>query len=51
MGSVAPVRERGTPFGNAFWVERTAAQLHLESTLRPRGRPRNNEATGTKLDK
>jgi len=26
---------------SAGWVERTAKQLDLESTLRPRGRPRN----------
>jgi len=31
---------RGQPFGGAGWVERTAALLGLEATLRPRGRPR-----------
>jgi putative transposase len=31
--------ERGTPFGDAVWVGTTAAQLGLEYTLRPRGRP------------
>lgn len=31
---------RGTPFGSEDWVQRTARQLSLESTLRPRGRPR-----------
>jgi len=30
---------RGTPFGSAAWVERTARTLGLESTTRPRGRP------------
>jgi putative transposase len=32
--------ERGTPFGDAEWVHQTATDLGLESTLRPRGRPR-----------
>ncbi|MEN6494624.1 MAG: transposase [Thermoguttaceae bacterium] len=31
---------RGTPFGHAHWQQRTAARLGLQSTLRPRGRPR-----------
>jgi putative transposase len=30
---------RGSPFGDAEWQQRTAKQLGLESTLRPRGRP------------
>lgn len=33
--------ERGTPFGSAGWVTRTAEVMGLESTIRPRGRPRN----------
>ena len=32
--------KRGSPFGNETWVESTARRLDLESTLRPRGRPR-----------
>jgi len=32
---------RGTPYGAQNWIERTAKQLGLESTLRPRGRPKN----------
>ena len=39
---------RGTPFGSQGWMQRTARRLGLESTLRPRGRPRKkrqNEAT------
>lgn len=32
--------QRGAPFGQANWVRRTASLLGLESTLRPRGRPR-----------
>ena len=31
---------RGAPFGSPAWVHRTVARLGLESTLRPRGRPR-----------
>jgi putative transposase len=30
---------RGRPFGDPAWVRRTAGQLRLESSLRPRGRP------------
>jgi putative transposase len=30
---------RGAPYGEDGWAERTARRLHLESTLRPRGRP------------
>ena len=30
----------GTPYGSADWTKRTAHRLGLESTLRPRGRPR-----------
>ncbi len=31
---------RGSPYGNEEWVESIARRLGLESTLRPRGRPR-----------
>jgi putative transposase len=31
---------RGVPYGGAGWVARTVAELGLESTLRPPGRPR-----------
>ena len=31
---------RGTPFGAKAWQARAAARLGLQSTLRPRGRPR-----------
>ncbi len=31
---------RGSPFGDASWVAKMANSLGLESTLRPRGRPR-----------
>lgn len=32
--------KRGSPFGSDVWKQRTATRLGLESTLRPRGRPR-----------
>lgn len=35
--------ERGRPFGGERWVQRTAAALSLETTLRPRGRPRKKK--------
>jgi putative transposase len=31
---------RGTPYGGPRWTQRAAKDLGLESTLRPRGRPR-----------
>jgi putative transposase len=31
---------RGAPYGDPAWSERTAKRLGLESSLRPRGRPR-----------
>ena len=31
---------RGTPYGEEGWIRRTAVDLGLESSLRPRGRPR-----------
>lgn len=34
--------ERGAPFGGDRWTSTTAARLGLESTLRPRGRPRKS---------
>jgi len=38
--AVALCIARGRPFGSPVWVRRIAARLGLESTLRPRGRPR-----------
>jgi putative transposase len=34
---------RGTPFGNERWTQRVATRLGLESSLRPRGRPRSQK--------
>jgi putative transposase len=38
---------RGTPLGSERWIERTATHLGLESTLRPRGRPRKQPNKST----
>lgn len=46
-GELAALREsvkRGRPFGSPEWQRTTAAMLGLESTLRPRGRPRKPAA-------
>ncbi len=43
-GELAALRrsiQRGAPFGGPRWTQRAAHELGLESTLRPRGRPRN----------
>ena len=37
---------RGSPFGDATWTEQTASRLGLQSTLRPRGRPRKSPYSG-----
>jgi putative transposase len=34
--------ERGSPYGETAWTERTIRRLGLESTVRPRGRPRKD---------
>jgi putative transposase len=39
--------ERGTPFGSATWVERTAEQLGLESSLHHSGRPTKSRQPAT----
>jgi putative transposase len=39
---------RGRPFGGDAWVKRTASALGLESTTRPRGRPRKPAMTKPK---
>ncbi len=41
---------RGQPFGSPPWQARTAAKLGLESTFRPRGRPRKTTVSATKID-
>lgn len=39
---------RGTPFGSSHWSRITARRLGLESTLRPRGRPRKQVSPAQK---
>lgn len=39
MEAVRRSAQRGTPYGDATWIERTVQRLGLESTVRPRGRP------------
>jgi putative transposase len=34
--------KRGQPFGSDEWIKSTVKELALESTVRPRGRPRNS---------
>jgi hypothetical protein len=36
---------RGAPYGSDAWVIRTAGQLNLASTLRPRGRPKREKGS------
>lgn len=33
----------GSPFGDPKWIRQSAARLSLQTTLRPRGRPRKNK--------
>ena len=40
--------DRGSPFGSESWSERTIRRLGLESTIRPRGRPRKQPLSGEK---
>lgn len=35
--------QRGRPYGSETWNRRAILQMGLETTLRPRGRPRNSE--------
>jgi putative transposase len=39
--------QRGQPYGSDVWVKRTAGRLGLESTLRPRGRPKKPVEKGS----
>ena len=41
--------KRGSPFGEINWVNKTALKMNLESTLRPRGRPK--KSTGGAVEK
>jgi len=43
LAAVRLSAQRGRPLGDERWVESTARRLHLESTIRPRGRQRVRE--------
>ena len=38
-----PHIQRGRPFGEPRWMVKAADRMGLESSLRPRGRPRKNQ--------
>lgn len=40
LAALRKCRDRGQPFGDEAWVLQTAGRLHLESSLRPVGRPK-----------
>ena len=40
LNSIRRAIVRGNPFGDERWTDKTVARMGLESTLRPRGRPR-----------
>ncbi len=42
VSDIANSMGRGVPFGDARWTAATAARLKLQSTLRPRGRPKKS---------
>jgi putative transposase len=41
MAAIRRCVDRGAPFGDGVWHDRTVRKLGLETTLRPRGRPAN----------
>ena len=43
LNAVRRCVKRGQPFGSDRWIEETAKQLHLESTLRSPERPRHSQ--------
>src|SRR5262245_38136535 len=45
LASVRHSVVRGAPFGEEAWGQRTAKRLGLESSLRPRGRPRKGKGS------
>ena len=42
--------QRGRPFGTASWMAKAAKELGLESSLRPRGRPKKSRAGASLFD-
>jgi putative transposase len=43
MQQLKPSLERGRPFGEERWLNRTVQKLHLEHTIRDEGRPKKQE--------
>lgn len=43
LKAVRHFMQRGRPYGDESWTDKMIKKLGLESTLRPRGRPRNSE--------
>jgi len=43
LAAIQQCLDRGTPYGEPAWIDRTVRKLALETTLRPRGRPRKHE--------
>jgi putative transposase len=43
LNSIRNASRRGCPYGNEVWTNNIAKELGLESTLRPRGRPPNED--------
>jgi putative transposase len=43
LAAVRHCVQRGCPYGSVEWQEKTSKKLGLESTLRPRGRPRQEK--------
>ena len=41
--------QRGRPFGAESWMTKTASELGLEASLRPRGRPKKQPGTSPSL--
>jgi putative transposase len=48
MAAIRRSIHRGSPFGSPRWTEKTVADLGLETTLKPRGRPRKSESPRNK---
>ncbi|MEO2046164.1 MAG: transposase [Pirellulales bacterium] len=40
LEAIRKCTRRGTPFSNDRWISQSAARLHLQYTLSPRGRPK-----------
>jgi putative transposase len=48
--SIRHSNDSGLPYGDSAWIQRLAKKLHLDLTIRPRGRPRKT-ATDSEGDK